>query len=155
MKRAALIDGTWILLGIVPTLALILTLIDAAHGLALTSIGSAAILTFCYPEHDGSRPLPMLAAHLLGAVIGLALLHTWGSDAWSMGAGVALLAAAMKIGRFMHPPAGANPLIVLNIKAGWFFLLDPLLYALAILMICLWVWSRARPGGPRWPLRWV
>lgn len=155
MNKAAFLDGMWILIGIVPTLALILTLIDAAHGFALTSIGSAAILTFCYPHHEGARPLPMLAAHLLGAVIGLVLLQYWGSNVWSMGVGVALLAVAMKLGRFMHPPAGANPLIVLNIKAGWLFVIDPLLYALVILMICLFVWSRIRPGGPRWPEKFV
>jgi len=152
MTRAALLESLWILAGMVPALGLLLLVIDADHGLALTSIGSTAVLLFCFPNHEGARPSTVVVAHLLGALIGLALLHSVGAQAWSMALGVALIAVVMKLGNIMHPPAGANPLIVLNIKAGWMFLLDPLLLALGILMAVLWLWSRLRPG-PRWPLR--
>lgn len=152
MTRAALLESLWILAGMLPALGLLLLVIDADHGLALTSIGSTAVLLFCFPNHEGSRPSTVVIAHLLGALIGFVLLHSVGAQAWSMALGVALIAVVMKLGNIMHPPAGANPLIVLNIKAGWIFLLDPLLLALGILMAVLWLWSRLRPG-PRWPIR--
>lgn len=153
MTRAGLLDALWILLGIVPSLGVVLWIIDAEHGLALTSLGSTAILLFCFPTHEGSRPVAVLVSHLLGAAIGITLLQLFGSTVWTMGLGVALIAIAMKMLNIMHPPAGANPLIVLNLKSGWLFLGHPLLPALLILLAATFLWSRLRPG-PRWPLRW-
>jgi CBS-domain-containing membrane protein len=154
MTRAAFVDGLLILLGIVPSLGLVLWLIDAEHGLALTSLGSTAILLFCFPSHEGSRPVAVLAAHLLGAAIGIGLMQLFGSNVWTMGAGVALIAVAMKALNIMHPPAGANPLIVLNLKSSWLFMAYPLLPALLILLVGVFLWSRLRPGA-HWPLRWL
>lgn len=154
MTRAAFLEMAWAALGIVPSLALVLWLIDAEHGLALTSLGSTAILLFCFPSHEGARPVAVLASHLLGAAIGIALLQVFGSNIWTMGAGVALIAIVMRLLNIMHPPAGANPLIVLNLKSGWLFLAYPLLPALLIMLTAVFIWSYLRPG-PRWPLRWL
>ncbi|WP_341912265.1 HPP family protein [Ferrovibrio terrae] len=154
LNRAGLLELLWIAAGIVPCLGLVLWLIDAEHGLALTSLGSTAILLFCFPTHEGSRPVAVLAAHLLGAAIGIALLQVFGSNVWTMGVGVALIAIVMKLLNIMHPPAGANPLIVLNLKSSWLFLAYPLLPALLIMLVAVLVWSRLRPG-PRWPLKWI
>ena len=161
MNRAGLIDSLWILAGMTVALSLALMVIHAEHGLALTSIGSTVVLLFCFPQHEGAQPRAVLISHLLGALIGFGLLHSVGAHPWSMALGVASIAVVMKLANIMHPPAGANPLIVLNIKAGWMFLLDPLLLALAVVMAVVWLWSRLRPGsspgspqGSRWPLRY-
>ena len=154
LTRAVLLELVWVFAGIAPCLALVLWLIDAEHGLALTSLGSTAILLFCFPAHEGSRPVAVLASHLLGAVIGIVLLKLLGSNMWTMGAGVALIAITMKLLGIMHPPAGANPLIVLNLKSSWLFVAYPLLPALLIMLVAVLIWSRLRPG-PHWPLRWV
>ncbi len=154
ISRAAMLDAMWIALGIVPSLALVLWLIDAEHGLALTSLGSTAILLFCFPTHEASRPVAVLVSHLLGAALGIALLQMFGASVWTMGLGVALIAIVMKLFNIMHPPAGANPLIVLNLKSSWLFLAYPLLPALLIMLAATLIWSRLRPG-PRWPLRWI
>ncbi|MBS4046655.1 MAG: HPP family protein [Alphaproteobacteria bacterium] len=153
-NRAGVLELLWIAAGIVPCLALVLWLIDAEHGLALTSLGSTAILLFCFPTHEGSRPVAVLVSHLLGAAIGIALLKLFGSNVWTMGAGVALIAIVMKLLNIMHPPAGANPLIVLNLKSDWLFIAYPLLPALLIMLVAVLLWSRLRPG-PRWPLKWI
>ncbi|HLT76931.1 MAG TPA: HPP family protein [Ferrovibrio sp.] len=153
ISRTMLIEACWIAVGILPSLALVLWVIDAEHGLALTSLGSTAILLFCFPTHEGSRPVAVFASHLLGAAIGIALLQIFGSNIWTMGAGVALIAIVMRVCNLMHPPAGANPLIVLNLKSDWLFLVYPLAPALLILMAAVYIWSRLRPGPP-WPLRW-
>lgn len=154
MKLATLKEALWSGLGIVPSMALVLWVIDAEHGLALTSLGSTAILLFCYPTHEGARPVAVLVSHLLGAAIGILLFKLIGSNIWTMGAGVALIAVAMRLGNIMHPPAAANPLIVLNLHSDWAFIAYPLAPALLILLAAVFLWSRLRPG-PTWPLRWL
>lgn len=154
MNRAAVGEALWAGAGILFSLALVLWVIDAEHGLALTSLGSTAILLFCFPTHEGSRPLAVIASHLLGAAIGIALLQLFGSNVWTMGAGVALVAAVMRLLNIMHPPAGANPLIVLNLKSNWLFIAYPLAPALLILLVAVFLWSRLR-SGPAWPVRWL
>lgn len=154
MKSVALKEAFWSGLGIVPSMALVLWIIDAEHGLALTSLGSTAVLLFCFPTHEGARPVAVLVAHLLGAAIGILLLKLFGSNVWIMGAGVALIAIAMRLGNIMHPPAAANPLIVLNLHSDWVFLVHPLAPALLILLVAVFLWSRLRPG-PSWPIRWI
>lgn len=154
MSRAMLRETFMAATGIVPSLALVLWVIDAEHGLALTSLGSTAILLFCFPQHEGARPLAVLASHLLGAAIGIALLKMFGNNVWSMGAGVALIAVVMRLANIMHPPAGANPLIVLNLGSDWTFLAYPLAPALLLLLVAVFLWSRLRPG-PSWPERWL
>lgn len=155
MNRTQFIEAIWAAAGIVPSLGLVLWIIDAEHGLALTSLGSTAILLFLFPTHEGSRPLAVLVSHLLGAAIGILLMKVFGSSVWTMGAGVALIALAMRLFNIMHPPAGANPLIVLNLKSDWMFMAYPLAPALLILLVAVFVWSRLRRTGPHWPLRWL
>lgn len=155
MNRAQFIEAVWAAAGIVPSLGLVLWIIDAEHGLALTSLGSTAILLFLFPTHEGSRPLAVLVSHLLGAAIGILLMKVFGSSVWTMGAGVALIALVMRLFNIMHPPAGANPLIVLNLKSDWMFMAYPLAPALLILLVAVFVWSRLRRTGPHWPLRWL
>jgi len=153
-SRAQIGDALWALLGAVPVLSAILYVIDAEHFFALTSIGSTAVLLFAAPEAPASQPLTILVSHMMGAVIGLLLLHSVGNHAWSMALGVALTAVLMKMFGIMHPPAGANPMIVLNIHAGWMFLLDPLWISLLIVGVGAFVWSRLRPGQS-WPVGWT
>src|SRR3546814_12890379 len=66
MNRATLTDAVWGVAGIVPSFAIVLWIIDAEHGLALPSLGSTATLLFGCPAHEGSRPLAVIASHLLG-----------------------------------------------------------------------------------------
>ena len=143
MTKDKLFDALWVLLGIVPSLGIVLWIIDAEHGLALTSLGSTAILLFCFPTHEGSRPVAVLVSHLLGAAIGIALLQLFGSNVWTMGAGVALIAVAMKTLNIMHPPAGANPIVVALTGAPWWFFAVPAGIGAAILVLVAMLYHRS------------
>jgi CBS-domain-containing membrane protein len=50
-----------------------------------------------------------------------------GAHPWSFALGVGLAITAMQITGTVHPPAGADPIVVILAKAGWLFLLSPVL----------------------------
>jgi CBS-domain-containing membrane protein len=59
----------------------------------------------------------------------------------------------MVMTRTIHPPAGANPLIMVDHQAGFLSVLNPVGMGVLTLFIVAMVWSRARPGK-KYPLRW-
>jgi len=54
----------------------------------------------------------------------------------------------------MHPPAGANPALMIHNHASLSALWDPVLLGLLCLMGVAVVWSRLYPGLVSWPCRW-
>jgi CBS-domain-containing membrane protein len=51
----------------------------------------------------------------------------------------------------MHPPAGANPVLMVYAQAGWSAMLYPVLAGIVCLMAVAFVWSRLYPGLVRYP----
>jgi len=52
----------------------------------------------------------------------------------------------MVVSRTIHPPAGANPLIMVDHHAGFLSVLNPVGAGVLTLFIVAMVWSRVRPG---------
>jgi len=59
----------------------------------------------------------------------------------------------MVVTRTIHPPAGANPLIMVHHHAGFLALLNPVLAGVLTLFLVAMLWSRLRPGK-KYPIRW-
>ena len=54
----------------------------------------------------------------------------------------------------VHPPAGANPLIMIHAHAGFLGLWQPVGLGIIILVLVAMVWSRIWPGMHRYPANW-
>jgi CBS-domain-containing membrane protein len=68
--------------------------------------------------------------------------------AFAVAAGLGLMLAT----RTVHPPAGANPLIMIYAHAQWSALLFPVFTGVAVLAVVAVVWSRLYPGLARYPV---
>jgi CBS-domain-containing membrane protein len=90
---------------------------------------------------------------VLTAFIGLVFLEAFGADWWSMGGAVATAIAAMQVTRTVHPPAGANPLLIMVLGASWDFLFIPVLAGSMILAACAVVFNNLAENR-RYPLYW-
>jgi len=63
--------------------------------------------------------------------------------------------SVMLISKTVHPPAGANPILMVYVHAGWSVLWQPVILGVAILAGVAVVWSRLYPGLSRYPVAWL
>lgn len=61
----------------------------------------------------------------------------------------------MLLTRTVHPPAGANPLIMVHAHAGLAAVWHPVLIGVAVLAAVAAVWSRLLPGMTPYPHDWL
>jgi CBS-domain-containing membrane protein len=72
-------------------------------------------------------------ARIADTIIGLLLLHLVGTHSWSLGlAGLAIV--CMQLTKTVHPPAGADPIVVMLAGAQWSFILTPVLLGCLIIV---------------------
>jgi CBS-domain-containing membrane protein len=90
--------------------------------------------------------------HFGGALIGILCFQILGDALWVSAAAVALTMALMVMTRTVHPPAGANPLLMVHNHAGFYALLNPVGIAVLALFATAMLWSRLG-CGKKYPLK--
>jgi CBS-domain-containing membrane protein len=143
--------------GLVGGFAAIALLALAGKGIHQTVLiapfGASCVLLFAAPESPFAQPRNLVCGHLLTASVGLAMLWLFGNGIWSIGLAVGLVIALMELTRTVHPPAGANPVVIMLAgKVKLAFLLAPVLLGVLILLALAWLVNNA--SGRRWPVRW-
>lgn len=129
----------WSWLGALVTIALLAWLsIASGYELLMAPFGASCVLAFGLPDSPLSQPRSIVGGHLVASLVGLLVLHLFGGGPWQMGLAVASAVAAMQLTRTVHAPAGADPLAVMLVHAGWDFLLFPAaIGAVAIVLVAL------------------
>ena len=102
----------------------------------ISSFGSSMLLIFGYPESPFAQPKNIFFGHLLTTLIGMFFLHLIFLPLYiiipiSVGFGVGL----MILLKISHPPAGANPIIVIMGNASPDYLINPIIIGTAIILI--------------------
>ncbi|WP_248928431.1 HPP family protein [Paenibacillus hamazuiensis] len=120
--------------------------------LLMAPFGASCVLAFALPESPLAQPRNIVGGHALSAAIGLALLHTAGAHPWTAALGVALAIALMQLTRTVHPPAGADPLVVMASGSGWGFLWTPVLGGAVLIVLVAAAYHRLckQPYPKRW-----
>ena len=102
------------------------------------SFGATMVLLFGVPESPFSQPKNIFFGHFLTALVGIVLvmvlkIPTYYLIPLSVGIGIFL----MLITNTTHPPAGGNPIIIIEKGdvATFSFLLDPIIYSCSLIII--------------------
>ncbi|MDR3096226.1 MAG: HPP family protein [Paraburkholderia sp.] len=104
--------------------------------LLIAPFGASSVLLFAAPESAFAQPRNLVLGHLIAAAIGLAVFWLAGNGVWPMALATGLAIAAMQLTRSVHPPAGANPLVImLSGTASANFLLFPVLAGVVCLLV--------------------
>ena len=117
-------------------IALLAAVGDATNiPLIVAPFGASCALVFGVPASQFARPYNVIGGHLISATLGLlaASLIAWPSLA--MPTGVALAIAGMLLTDSMHPPAGADPIVIVLGHAAWPFLLTPVLVGTLVIVL--------------------
>ena len=97
----------------------------------------------------------MFGAHLGAALIGIVCYRCFGDALWVYCLAQALTLAYMLATRSVHPPAGANPLIMIHSHAALADLWQPVFVGVFSLAAVAFVWSRLVPGLRPYPNAWL
>ena len=101
----------------------------------VTSFGSSMVLLYGFPESPFAQPKNIFFGHLLTAFIGVLFLNyvsfpIFINIALSVGFGIFF----MIIFNVVHPPAGANPIIVIIGGASYEYLINPIIFGSLIVL---------------------
>ena len=103
--------------------------------LLMAPFGATAVLVFGVPESPLAQPKNVIAGHLLSAFIGLCFVQYVGVSPASLALATGLAVSAMLLTKTTHPPAGANPLLIMLTGQSWSFLLTPVLAGAVTLVL--------------------
>lgn len=120
----------------------------------MAPFGATCVIVFGLPDSPLAQPRNVVGGHVVSALVGLVCLALFPVAWWSLAVAVATAVLLMQLTRTVHPPAGANPLVVMLAAAPWSFLLTPVLAgALTIVAIAL-ACNNLAPGR-RYPVYWA
>jgi CBS-domain-containing membrane protein len=153
MHRRSAVRFLWCLFGAACGIALAL----AAAGPPLTpfllaSLGGTAVFLFGLTRAPAAQPRALFGGHLGGAFVGIACYQAFGESLPVYVLALVLALALMLVTRTVHPPAGANPILMVYVHADWLALWQPVLLGAGALVLVAIVWSRLYPGLARYPM---
>lgn len=122
--------GTAVALGMI-------AVIDDFGGAPLLAapLGASAVMIFGFPESPMAQPANVVGGHFIATLLALVADHLLPGGLISMMATVAVVMVVLALARLAHPPAVANPLVVMMGHPGWSFLWMPVLLGAVVLVL--------------------
>lgn len=148
-----LVRWAWCVLGAACGIGLALAVVGPPHhAFVLASLGGSTVFLFGLTRAPAAQLRALLGGHVITAIVGIGCAQWLGSSLLAYAVAVSLALGLMLLTRTVHPPAGANPVIMVYAHASWAALFDPVLLGLACLLGVALVWSRLYPGLARYPV---
>ena len=146
----------WCGIGAAAGIALALTL--AGPGLSpilLASLGGSAVFLFGLTRAPAALPRALFGGHLGGALIRISCYPQFGDAVWVYALAQSLTLLYMLLTKTVHPPAGANPVIMIDAHVALSALWQPVFVGVVSLVVVAVVWSRLMPGLAHYPQTWL
>ncbi|MBO8133291.1 HPP family protein [Dickeya fangzhongdai] len=124
--------------------------------LLMAPFGATAVLVFGLPASPLAKPKNVIMGHFITALIGVCFAQWTGVSPLTLALATGLAVSAMLLTGTTHPPAGANPLLIMLTGQSWSFLLAPVLMGAVIIVLAGKVlnvlrahpfWQRSVAGG--------
>ncbi len=152
MHKSSVLRVLWCLFGATIGLGISLSVAGpTVSPFLLTSLGGTTIFLFGLTRAPAAQPRALFGGHTAGAAIGIACYQSFGDGLWVYVLSVMLSMAFMLSTRTVHPPAGANPILMVYVHASWTALWQPVLLGVLVLVLVAMVWSRLYPGLCHYP----
>ncbi|WP_040278778.1 HPP family protein [Psychroserpens damuponensis] len=104
----------------------------------MAPFGATCVLAFGVPNSPLAQPRNIIGGHIVATLVGLICLYLLGNEWYSLALGVGLAISIMQLTGTTHPPAGADPIVVILGAKTLIFVVNPVLVgALVITIIAL------------------
>jgi len=121
--------------GLVIALLALLTF-EANFGVWLVfSFGSSALIVFVFYDSEFAQPRNIFLGHLISIIVGILVNELMGISFLSLGLSVGICVSVMIYLKIVHPPAAANPLIVLFADVSYDFIFFPIITGSIMLIL--------------------
>ena len=104
--------------------------------------GASMVLVMAVHESPLAKPKNILLGHILSALSGVMILYLIGDNFLALGIAVALAVFVMIVTDTIHPPAGANPIIVILTGQGISFVLFPVAVGAFMLVVFAYLYNK-------------
>ncbi|MFQ1008502.1 HPP family protein [Gilliamella apicola] len=124
----------------------------------MAPFGASCVILFAVSQSPLAQPRNVIFGHLIAAFVGLVFLKLFGSNVIIAALAVGIAIVSMQYFRAVHPPAGANPLVILltadKIDYDFSFLLFPVLSGSVILVMIAYLVNNLF-NKTHWPIYWL
>lgn len=144
----------WVLIGSFIAICLALLITKANSPLLLASLGGTTLFLFALTTAPAAQPRAVFGAHLISSLIGILAYKLFGDAFWVYVFALVVTIAILLFARCVHPPAGANPLIMIQAHASFFHLGVTVMAGVTVIFITAIVWSRLGIGSRKYPVSW-
>jgi CBS-domain-containing membrane protein len=145
----------WVLFGSTVAISLALWVTQANSPLMLASLGGTTLFLFVLTTVPAAQPRAVFGAHLIGALIGIIAYQLFGDAFWVYVIALVVTIGVLLLVRCVHPPAGANPLIMIQAHATFLHLGVTVLIGVTIIFAVAYIWSRLGVGSRKYPTSWT
>ena len=104
--------------------------------------GASMVLVMAAHESPLAKPKNILLGHILSALSGVIILYLIGDNFLALGIAVALAVFVLIVTDTIHPPAGANPIIVILTGQGISFVLFPVAIGAIMLVVFAYLYNK-------------
>ena len=103
--------------------------------LLMAPFGASCVLLFAVPQSPLSHPTNLIGGHLLASIVSLFFVQVLPESFYSLPLAIFFAVGLMAYFRLIHPPAGANPIVIVLGQHSWGFLLFPVFIGSILLFI--------------------
>ncbi len=144
MNKQALINALFSSLGAFVCIGFLAYLNSSIEGAIwlIPPFGASLVLVMAVYDSPLAKPKNLILGHILSALSGVIILYLLGNTFISLGLGVALAVFVMMMTNTVHPPAGANPIIVILTGQSLSFVLLPVAVGAFIIVVFAYLYNR-------------
>lgn len=121
----------------------------------MAPFGATCVILYAVSQSPLAQPRNVIFGHLISAFIGLFFLKFFPESNLTIALSVGCAIALMQVFKCVHPPAGANPLVILltanSINYEWNFLIFPVLLGSIALVLVAAIVNNIKNDN-KWPL---